>query len=299
MKYICLRDDDTSFLTSPEQLHECYGDFWGKLPITLAVIPFIHGSSEKINQFGYEVPNPIKQVKMREWQKNASYEDLRLFHTFSPVGENEKLIKELKTLIQDDKIEIAQHGVFHRYTEQGAEMQKSQMSFEWIRDGKEYLEKVFETKVSTFIPPSNTIDKHCLEYLKKLNLNLFSSGLLTTYSKTDLLFSYVLDPFYFFDKVKEKMSGTLKPLHRRFSCYMFGSYTYDAFKSQQSIMDFISASLESTGFAAMGTHYSVLLEYIEYRKLYHEVIKRFSEMKDVEFVTAKKYLELMIEKYYG
>lgn len=298
MKYICLRDDDTSYLTAPEQLHECYGEFWGKLPITLAAVPFIHGSSERINQFGYEVPNSIKQANMREWQKKASLEELRLFHTFSPIGENEKLVKELKTLIRADKIEIAQHGVFHRYNEQGAEMQKSQMSFEWVRDGKEYLEKVFDIKVSTFIPPANTIDKHCLEYLKRLNLNLFSSGLLTTYSNADLFFSYVFDPVYFFDKIKEKLIGNYKPIHRRFGCFMFGSYTYDAFKSQESIVNLIRKSLDSSGFAAMGTHYTVLLEYPKYRKLYHEVISRFFEMNDVEFVTANKYLELMKAKYY-
>ncbi len=298
MKYICLRDDDTSFLTAPEQLQVCYGEFWGVLPVTLATIPFLHGSSGKINEFGYEVPNPIKQVKMREWQKNASFEELRSFHSFSPVGENNELVSYLKPLIKAEKVEIAQHGVFHRYNEQGAEMQKSQMSFEWVRDGKEYLEKVFDIKVSTFIPPANTIDKHCLDYLKKLELHLFTSGVLTTHSKAELYCSYLTDPKWLVEKIKSKLSKKQRPIQCRFGNYLFNSITYDAFKSQEQIYNSLLRSLESTGFAALGTHYEVLLDFPEYRKNYHDLLRKLAALEDVQFVTAKKYYELLLKQYY-
>lgn len=296
-KYICLRDDDTSFITTPEQLKLCYGEFWGNLPVTLATIPFLHGSSEKINEFGYEVPTRIKVARMREWQKNATVDEIKKFHTFQPVGDNEELVNELKRMIALGKVEIAQHGVFHRYNEKGADMQKSQMSFEWVRDGKEYLEKVFDVEIRTFIPPSNTMDPHCLNYLKRLNLNLFTSGSLRHSSKTKLLLSYISDPLSMIEKAKEIISKSQKPIYRRCNAHIFNSITYDAFKSQDLILEKLNQNLERYGFAALGTHYQLLLTMEEYRKLYHDLLRKLLK-ENVEFVTAKDYHDLLMSKFY-
>lgn len=299
MKYICLRDDDTSFLTTPEQLKLCYGEFWGKIPVTLATIPFLHGSSEKINEFGYEVPNSIKVVRMREWQKNATVDEIKKFHTFQPIGDNEKLVNELKRLIALGKVEIAQHGVFHRYNEQGPDMQKSQMSFEWVRDGKEYLEKVFDVKISTFIPPANTIDRVNVRWINQLGMNLFISGSIKHPSKGDLLWSYLLDPISIKEKALSYFGIPEGPLMRRCNIRYFTSCTYDAFKSQSSIYEKLLNSLNRTGFAGLGTHYFLLLENEVYRNQYQDLLSKLSRLEDVKFVTAKEYHKLMMAKYYG
>ena len=36
-----IRDDDTNYYTSPDDLKQAYGEFLGKIPITIAVIPFV------------------------------------------------------------------------------------------------------------------------------------------------------------------------------------------------------------------------------------------------------------------
>ena len=40
MSFFAIRDDDTSFFTSPEELDSVYSNYWGKVPISLAVVPF-------------------------------------------------------------------------------------------------------------------------------------------------------------------------------------------------------------------------------------------------------------------
>ena len=39
--YFCIRDDDTSFFTSPEELERVYGQISQLGPVSLAVVPFI------------------------------------------------------------------------------------------------------------------------------------------------------------------------------------------------------------------------------------------------------------------
>ena len=119
-KYICLRDDDTNFFTTVEELRVAYGQYWGKVPVTLATIPFAHGSEKKI--FDVEIPYEKKFENLRQWELNASADELSEYHKVHPIGDNRGLVVELKTLTEKGMIEIAQHGVLHRYTEFGAEL---------------------------------------------------------------------------------------------------------------------------------------------------------------------------------
>ena len=66
-KIICLRDDDTNYYTTLEELESGYGEFWGNLPITLATIPFVHGSERKILDFERDGKN--KYQSLRKWEK--------------------------------------------------------------------------------------------------------------------------------------------------------------------------------------------------------------------------------------
>ena len=36
----CIRDDDTSFFTSPEELEDAYGEITTRGPVSLAVVPY-------------------------------------------------------------------------------------------------------------------------------------------------------------------------------------------------------------------------------------------------------------------
>lgn len=295
MQYICLRDDDTNFFTSIDELKAGYGKYWGNLPVTLAAIPFVHGSERKIMDYDLEKD---KFDLLRKWQEGASSKELSEYHKVHPLGENDELVTELEHLIKAQKIEIAQHGVFHRYNERGGELYDDEMAYIAIRDGKEYLEKVFGTNIKTFIPPSNTIDIGCLRYVKNLNMHLFCSGAVKCKSYGDKILSYIIDPLSIIERVGDRALKRKVPIYRRLGIYMFGSITYNIFNKESDIMEKMLTSLEKTGFASLGTHYRLLAD-TKYKEHYHHILQELSNRKNIEFVTADQYYCLMMEKFHG
>lgn len=306
--YVCLRDDDTSYYTSPEELIKGYDFVWGNYPITLATIPFIHGSSQIMSNLDplncniLDLEN-VGQAKsdqyanMRSWEKNATINEASDYYRVYPMNDNRKIVDFLKPYINDGSIEIAQHGVFHQYTPSGPEMRGGRISFETVQYGKEYLEKLFETEIQTFIPPSNTIDLTCANYVKKLNMCLFCSGGIKYLSQLDKLKAYFSDRETISFNIKRKVTGRCYPFFISNGLCVFESVTYDPFKKFDDILSLLNSQLDKTGFVALGTHY-VLLENDFYRENYLKVINELSKRHNIEFVTANKYYRLMMEKYY-
>lgn len=306
--YICLRDDDTSYYTSPDELIKGYEFVWGNYPITLATIPFIHGSShvmsslDPLNNSSINLDN-VQQAKknqyanMREWEKSATLQEASDYYRVYPLNDNSNLIEFLKQYISCGKVEIAQHGVFHQYTPSGAEMRGGCISYETVRYGKEYLEKLFGIKINTFIPPSNSIDLICAKYIKQLDMQLFCSGGIKYSNHMDKIKSYLSDKETIKHNIKRKMKKSDIPLFMANGIYVFGSLTYDPFKNYDSILDLVESQLDKTGFAALGTHYTLLKD-DSYRKNYLSVVRQLSKRNDIEFVTANQYYKLMMEKYY-
>lgn len=298
-KYVCLRDDDTSFYTKPSELIEGYGCYWGTIPITLAVVPFSHGSQIRMLDFEYDKD---RCYSLRQWEKNASAEELTEYHQIHPIGENVEIVDELKKQQAKGMIEIAQHGVSHRYNEFGAETKISQVTLPSLRDGMEYLSKVFETQIHTFIPPSNTIDRTCAKYVSSLGMNLFVSGPICYESRIAKMMGILRSPTAILEKIKNEKN---KPIRKREGVLLFGSFTYDTFKRQETMFDLMKDSLNRYGFAAIGTHYMLLNElgyhgeHADYRQKYQALIDRISSIEGVEFVTAQKYYSLLLEKYYA
>ena len=287
-KYVCLRDDDTCYHTRLSELEAAYGEFWGKIPITLAVVPFVHGSWEITNEM--EAP---KFRNLREWQLKATVQQLNDFHKLKPLGENVELVNGLKPLVSSKMIEIAQHGVSHRYNENGPEMYSNKTGYEIIRDGKEYMEKLFDTKISFFVPPSNTIDVKCVSYVRELGMNLFSSGTIVKDASNKPAFDYNNAKNY----LRRRLFGKTIPMTKHHGIMQFGSYTYTAGMDYDHIYSVIKNDLNDSGFAGLGTHYMCFSEggYFEsYHKLLHELI----EKEGVEFVSATDYFNLINKKYY-
>lgn len=281
-KYICLRDDDTNFFTTVEELRTAYGQYWGKVPVTLATIPFAHGSERKI--FDVEIPYEKKFENLRQWELNASADELSEYHKVHPIGDNRGLVVELKTLTEKGMIEIAQHGVLHRYTEFGAELLGDRMSFTALRDGKEYLEKVFGVKVKTLIPPGNVIDLTVVEYMNRLGMHLFSSGRVRAKNRCETVRAYLQHPESFIDRRKK----TPQPLHHRYGIHYFGSHTFEEGVDANKLLKSVKNDLDSCGFSALGTHYRYLLNENS-RSTYHSMIKEIASINNIQFVTATEY----------
>ena len=88
--YFCIRDDDTSFFTSPEDLERVYGEVsqWG--PISLAVVPFHRAGTSKA------VPDKFRG----RWSVH-------------PLHENQPLVDYLRMGISTGRFEIMLHGYYH------------------------------------------------------------------------------------------------------------------------------------------------------------------------------------------
>ena len=290
-RYVCLRDDDTNYFTRPEELQTAYGEFWDVLPVTLAVIPFAHGSERKI--FDVEYPYEHKFRNLREWETHATPEELTEYHKLHPVGENRPLVRMLSDMARRGTVEIAQHGVYHRYTEYGAELLGDRMSFTALRDGKEYLEKVFGITVKTLIPPGNVIDLTVIGYMQQLELNLMTDGHIYSKGKIDSILNYVRHP----SSIADKLCGKNKPIRHRFGIYYIDSSTYHPEWSEEQLQREVFDSLDKTGFATIATHYRSL-QNDSYRAALLQVLRSLKHDESVQFVTASQYRELSINQYH-
>ena len=88
--YFCIRDDDTSYFTAPDDLDAAYGEItkWG--PVSLAVVPFHRAGDSK------GVPEKYRG----RW-------------TVHPLHENMDLVQYLRTAVAAGRFEIMLHGYYH------------------------------------------------------------------------------------------------------------------------------------------------------------------------------------------
>ncbi len=180
MKYI-IRDDDTSYWTTADELEDKYGDlFKCGLKISLAVIPF----SVRSHNFGNE---------------SLFYQEIN----GRDISENRDICIYIKEKIKTGNIEIMLHGYSHQYyLNNNDEMLPATLeniskikdnngipSFigefgynnaahgSLMRDGRAHLENIFNTSVKVFVPPSNQVSQTCASALDLNKLNL--SGIVT------------------------------------------------------------------------------------------------------------------------
>lgn len=167
-----IRDDDTSFFTTPDELDAVYGLYWGKIPISLATVPF------SVSEHRGRSFNPCYPA------------DLEM-----PLGENKVLTDWLLGKLKLGQIEIMLHGYSHQY---------QQIDGQWVgeygwkplaqliqetRRGKAYLESLLQTKIKVFVPPSNTIGKAGIRAVRMANLDL--SGIMGKGGDRPITIDYV------------------------------------------------------------------------------------------------------------
>ena len=153
--FFAIRDDDTSFFTSPDELDAVYAPYWGKIPVSLATVPF-------------SVPE----------HRGRSFNNRYPPDEEMPLGENKLLVEWLREKIQLGHVEIMLHGYNHRYKQLNGRWvgeygwkNEQQLLEETVR-GKAYLEQLLNIKIKVFVPPSNTIGKAGINAIRRANLNL-------------------------------------------------------------------------------------------------------------------------------
>jgi len=147
--YFCIRDDDTSFFTSPEQLERAYGEItqWG--PVSLAVVPFHRAGTSK------GVPEKFRGA----W-------------TVHPLHENGDLVDYLRRGANCGRFEIMLHGYYHDETDKKFEFAMGSELAKRVAEGRNYLENLLDTKVRVFVAPRNTIGRVGLRAIARAGLHL-------------------------------------------------------------------------------------------------------------------------------
>jgi hypothetical protein len=147
--YFCIRDDDTSFFTSPEELERAYGKVtrWG--PISLAIIPFCRAGTSK------GIPEQFRG----RW-------------SIHPLHENRPLVEYLRIGISKGRFEVMLHGYYHDEPHGQPEFASGDNLARRVADGRMYLEDLLGTTVRVFVPPHNTIGRQGLRAIARAGLHL-------------------------------------------------------------------------------------------------------------------------------
>ena len=151
---VAVRDDDTSYFTTPEALERVYGDVWDRVPVCLAVVPFA---------IGYEQPG----IPRAHWHSGESF----------ALDRNPALVAFLCDLIASGRVTIALHGYTHQDYPDGYEFQAAPDLPDRVRNGRAYLEQLLGCRVSLFVPPHNALSKCGLAAVASAGLNILGSFL--------------------------------------------------------------------------------------------------------------------------
>lgn len=145
----CIRDDDTSYFTSPDELEKVYGDISRHGPVSLAVVPFHRAGTSGC------VP-----------------ERFRMRGTVHPLHENQPLVEYLRDRISKGCFEIMLHGYHHDESDGRAEFTNRPDLKERVSHGRKYLEDLLGVSIRVFVPPGNTIGAAGLKAIAREGLHL-------------------------------------------------------------------------------------------------------------------------------
>lgn len=145
----CIRDDDTNFFTTPEELERAYGQItqWG--PVSLAVVPFCRAGSSKA------VPERLR----RTWSVH-------------PLHENRALVAYLRDGVAAGRFEIMLHGYHHDEPHDRPEFAEGNDLHRRVLEGRRYLEDLLATRIRVFVPPHNAIRRSGLRAIAREGLHL-------------------------------------------------------------------------------------------------------------------------------
>lgn len=153
MKF-AIRDDDTSYLTNPNELEAAY-DFIENGCVSLSVVP---------NTV------PYHRNDVFPYGKNIEYK-------FYDICNNVELVDYLKDGVESGKYDILLHGYTHEYKKINQQwtpemLWKTQSQLkEEILLGKSCLEEVFGFRITVFVAPNNAIDKNAIGVIEELGMD--------------------------------------------------------------------------------------------------------------------------------
>jgi hypothetical protein len=147
--FFCIRDDDTSFFTSPDELEHAYGKITKHGPVSLAIIPFCRAGTSK------GIPEKYK----RRW-------------SIHPLHDNKELVEYLRSSIATGRYEAMLHGYHHDEEDRHFEFIGANDLARRVSEGRKYLEDLLGATIRVFVPPRNGIGREGLQAIAAEGIHL-------------------------------------------------------------------------------------------------------------------------------
>jgi len=150
-----IRDDDTCAATQPQELEACYGEIWDEIPICLSVTPF------RVAESPSDFPNAPPEL-------SASGEPM-------PLERNPELVEFLKDGTARGRLHVALHGYHHVAPGGRPEYVAGEDLERKTKHGKQYTESLLGCRISTFVPPNNTLSRQGYAAVVAAGLNVVNN----------------------------------------------------------------------------------------------------------------------------
>ncbi|UCH37411.1 MAG: DUF2334 domain-containing protein [Candidatus Bathyarchaeota archaeon] len=153
-----IRDDDVSYFTEPWMLERLYKEVWRQgFKVSLAVIPKLSISSQHFR-------NALSQRVTISTKGKRSYS----------IAENRDLVTYLRGKIEEEKIDIIQHGYTHDSVKGQREFAINDFEIvnEKLQLGRALLRDTFKCDITVFAAPHEQISRAAWKSLKLNNMCL-------------------------------------------------------------------------------------------------------------------------------
>ena len=183
---MAIRDDDTNYFTTPQDLEGCYHDIWTDTPVTFCVITKVKGDWQNW------VHKIYKDKHATDWAAWSRDDEPH------PIEENIELIDYLKLRLTEGKADIAFHAKYHRNEDtelpedrsnnyiRGAEFYTNRDLTQYVKTEVDHLKTVFKYPVTVFTPPQNLLSQQGYRSVINAGLNICGGGI-TFYKKEKTL----------------------------------------------------------------------------------------------------------------
>lgn len=172
---LALRDDDLNWFFEPDVIESNLDGIWDICPVSMSAVPKVLGDWKRnvtiLEGLG---PNNITQDVI---------DDICSDQKEYRISENKLLVDYVKTKINENKIHLTIHGIYHRNRNETLPVLKNNFAIgaEFITDkdlskeleiSKVYLEKTFGQRVTVFTAPQNMINTKGIKAVQNCGLNI-------------------------------------------------------------------------------------------------------------------------------